>query len=86
MSKSWEGTWGSLSIELSELAGGEIKREIFFAVKTVFHDADEYLPISFVNWVLMLENVGLVQAFKKLAQIWGGRWEDIPCVGSPGPL
>lgn len=87
MSKTWEGTWGSLSIELSKLAG-EIKREILlvFAAKAIFHNADEDLPIYFASWVLLVEDVGLVQAFKKLAQIWGGQCKDTTCVDSPGPL
>lgn len=88
MSKSWEGTWGSLSVELLKLAGDEIKRKVFlvFAVKAVFHNADGDLPIYFASWVLLVENTGLVQAFKKLAQIRGGQCEDITCMDSPGPI
>lgn len=93
MSKSWEGTWGSLSMELSKLAGDEIKREILlvFAVRAVFHNADGDLPISFASWVFLVENVGLVQVFKKLAGIWGGQCKAMSCVtalgcADPAPL
>lgn len=48
--KAEKTPWGSLSMELSKLAGDEIKREILlvFAVKAVFHNADD-LPISFAS-------------------------------------